>query len=73
MSLPSALDSPAETQRKIVCDRCGLARPGELRRLELTVNRVSLARRDLCPACVDASLDGIGAALRRIKPRETLL
>ena len=73
MTRLSELGAPAETQRKIVCDRCGIARPGELRRLGIAVNGRITAERDLCLRCVDFALEAAGAALRRFVPGETLL
>lgn len=51
--------------RGVVCQCCGIARPGELLLVGIALDRRVTVERELCRPCADRALEGMGAALDR--------
>lgn len=54
--------------RGVTCDRCGIARPRELRVVGIALDRRVTVERELCPLCADHVLGKMGDALGEKKP-----
>lgn len=49
--------------KRVVCESCGIARPGELLTVGIALDRRVMVERALCRPCADRALAGMGTAL----------